>query len=259
MTSYFHFLHHRCRQWRIASRRRAWFVSPLAWFTLAAAVCYSNVPAWADYEIRFSSGTTQTVYQGAIGTLVISASNTGDTAIDIASLALGLQVIAAGANTGDVSITGVEAPSGSIWLNGITGGPDAASLLNGPLNGTSGYFSMTVSGEPDGEGNFGIIPVGGSVDLATISFTADNTAFGTWQFFVVNEEDEFGSTLTNLVTGGFNTLQFANATAPSYSATPNTGVSYQVGTVIIVPEPAALAICGSGLLAAVFFCRRRRR
>ena len=225
----------------------------------AAAVCFGASDAMADAVISFNPGVTQTIYQGEIGTVVISATNSGDQAIDLAQLSLAIQLIGAGTNTGSVSITGIS-PTG-FWYDPSTSSSDG-TLQNGNVNGTSDYTLLSISdnGLPDPDTLipvFSFLQPGQSVNLAEINFTTSGDSFGTWEFFVVNEEDENGFSLSNILTSGFTNVQFANATAPSYSSVPNTGVSFRAGTVVIVPEPASLAICGSGLLAAVAFFRRR--
>jgi len=222
----------------------------------AAAVCFAASHAMADAVISFNPGVTQTIYQGEIGTVFIAATNSGDQAIDLAQLSLAIQLIGAGSNTGSVSITGISPTS--FWYDASTAS-FAGTLQNGDVNGTSDYnlWSITDNGQSDPDSEslvFGLIQPGQSVNLAEINFTASDDSFGTWEFFVVNEEDGDGFSLSNILTSGFTNVQFANATARS---SPNTGVAFRAGTLVIVPEPASLAICGSGLLAAVAFFRRR--
>ena len=140
-----------------------------------------------------------------------------------------------------------------MWFNASTVGPSEEPLANGAINGTSGYFGVTINGDLD---NLGALAAGDTANLAALSFTAGASAFGTWNIFVVNEEAESGETVSNITDGNFSTIQFSNLTAPAFSAT---GVSVQVGSVIVVPEPSTLTLAGLGCAVVGYAAWKRRR
>jgi hypothetical protein len=202
------------------------------------------------------NGTTTTINQSGTGTLYISAVNSGTTSIDFGALALGIQIVAVGSPAGDITLSGVDAPENSVWFDASTSGPDNGTLVNGDINGTTGYLEMSIIGATDAEGFYGVLAPGDTANVATLSFTADASAFGTWNIFVVNEEAESGETVSNITAGDFSTVQFSNLTAPAF---PNTGVSVQVGSVIVVPEPSTLTVAGLGCALVGYAAWNRRR
>jgi hypothetical protein len=223
---------------------------------MASAICFQATNASADVIVSLQSGTTTTINQSGTGTLYISAMNTGTASIDFGALALGIQIVADGSPAGEITLTGVDAPENSVWYNASTSGPTGATLANGDINGTSSYLAMSILGDVDPEGNYGVLAPGETANLATLIFTADASAFGTWNVFVVNEEDETGVTISNFTDGNFSSVQFANATAPAF---PATGVSFQAGSVIVVPEPSTLALAGFGCALVGYAAWNRRR
>ena len=183
--------------------------------------------------------------------------NTGTASIDFGALALGIQIVAGGSPAGDITLSGVDAPENSVWFDPSTSGPtDGNTLENGNINGTSGYVLVEISGDVDAEGNYGVLLPGQTADLAMLNFTADASAFGTWNVFAVNEENDQGVPVSYISDGNFNPVQFSNLTAPSY---PDTGVSFQVGSVIVVPEPSTLTLAGLGCALVGYAAWNRRR
>jgi len=224
---------------------------------MASAMCFQATNASADVIVSLKSGTSQTINQSGTGTLYISAVNTGTASIDFGALALGIQIVADGSPAGDITLAGVDAPDNSVWFNASTTGPKDATLVNGDINGSSGYFAIAITGDVDAEGNYGVLAPGETADLAALSFTAAADAYGTWNVFVVNEEyEQSGATVSNITAGDFSTVQFANAVAPPF---PDTGVSYQVGSVIVVPEPSTLTLAGLGCALVGYAAWKRRR
>ena len=150
----------------------------------------------------------------------------------------------------------MDAPENSVWFDPSTSGPNNDTLVNGDINGTSSYFLVEILGDVDAEGNYGVLLPGETADLAMLNFTADASAFGTWNIFVVNEEAESGETVSNITDGNFNPVQFSNLTAPAF---PASGVSVQVGSVIVVPEPSTLTLAGLGCAVVGYAAWKRRR
>jgi hypothetical protein len=223
---------------------------------MASAMCFQATNASADVIVSLQSGTTTTINQSGTGTLYISAMNTGTASIDFGALALGIQIVAVGSPAGDITLSGVDAPENSVWFDASTSGPDNGTLVNGDINGTSGYREMSIIGATDAEGFYGVLAPGDTANLATLSFTADASAFGTWNIFVVNEEAESGETVSNITDGNFSTIQFSNLTAPAFGAS---GDSFQVGSVIVVPEPSTLTLAGLGCALVGYAAWKRRR
>jgi len=224
---------------------------------MAMAICFQATNASADVIVSLQSGTTTTINQSGTGTLYISAMNSGTASIDFGALALGIQIVANGSPAGDITLSGVDAPENSVWFDPSTSGPtDGNTLENGNINGTAGYSLVGISGAVDAEGNYGVLAPGETANLAMLSFTAAADAFGTWNIFVVNEEAESGATISNITAGDLSTIQFSNLTAPAF---PNTGVSVQVGSVIVVPEPSTLTVAGLGCAVVGYAAWKRRR
>jgi|GEM_PF-2701093 len=223
---------------------------------MVSAMCFQATKASADIIVSLQSGTTTTINQSGTGTLYISAVNSGTTSIDFGALALGIQIVAVGSPAGDITLSGVDAPENSIWFDPSTTGPDNDTLVNGDINGTAGYSLVGISGALDTEGNYGVLAPGETAALAVLSFTAAADAFGTWNIFVVNEEAQSGATVSNITAGDLSTVQFSNLTAPAF---PNTGVSVQVGSVIVVPEPSTLTVAGLGCALVGYAAWKRRR
>jgi hypothetical protein len=223
---------------------------------MAAAMCFQATNASADIIVSLQSGTTTTINQSGTGTLYISAMNSGTASIDFGALALGIQIVAVGSPAGDITLSGVDAPENSVWFNASTVPPSEETLANGAINGTSGYFGVTINGDVE---NLGVLAAGDTANLAALSFTAGASAFGTWNIFVVNEEAESGATVSNITDGNFNYVQFSNLTAPAFTDIPNTGVSFQVGSVIVVPEPSTLTLAGLGCAVVGYAAWKRRR
>ena len=223
---------------------------------MASAMCFQATKASADIIVSLQSGTTTTINQSGTGTLYISAMNTGTASIDFGALALGIQIVANGSPAGDITLSGVDAPENSVWFDPSTSGPNNDTLVNGDINGTSSYFLVEILGDVDAEGNYGVLLPGETADLAMLNFTADASAFGTWNIFVVNEEAESGETVSNITDGNFNPVQFSNLTAPAF---PASGVSVQVGSVIVVPEPSTLTLAGLGCALVGYAAWKRRR
>jgi hypothetical protein len=223
---------------------------------MVSAMCFQATKASADVIVYLQSGTTTTINQSGTGTLYISAINSGTASIDFGALALGIQIVAVGSPAGDITLSGVDAPENSVWFDASTAPITQKVLENGAINGTSGYFDVRIIGATDAEGFYGVLAPGDTANLATLSFTADASAFGTWNVFVVNEEAESGETVSNITDDTFSTIQFSNLTAPSY---PDTGVSFQVGSVIVVPEPSTLSLAGLGCALVGYAAWKRRR
>ena len=224
---------------------------------MVSAMCFQATKASADIIVSLQSGTTTTINQSGTGTLYISAVNSGTTSIDFGALALGIQIVAVGSPAGDITFSGVDAPENSVWFDASTSGPDNGTLVNGDINGTTGYREMSIIGATDAEGFYGVLAPGDTANLATLSFTAGADAFGTWNVFVVNEEkDVSGATVSNITDGNFNYVQFSNLTAPAF---PAPGDSFQVGSVIVVPEPSTLTLAGLGCALVGYAAWKRRR
>jgi len=221
---------------------------------MASAMCFQATKASADVIVSLQSGTTTTINQSGTGTLYISAMNTGTASIDFGALALGIQIVAVGSPAGEIELAGVEAPENSVWFNASTSPPSDKTLANGDINGTSGYFSVQITGGTDDP--YGVLAPQETANLATLSFTSSADAFGTWNIFVVNEEDETGLTVSNITDGNFSTIQFSNLTAPAFGAS---GDSFQVGSVIVVPEPSTLTLAGLGCAVVGYAAWKRRR
>jgi len=229
-------------------------VSRVGVAVLLAAVTLSAQAA-VQFELQHS-GTT-TAFADDVNAFDLLATNTGSQAIDLAGITLGLQILPQGLATGSATITAVApAGAGSPWINPGTTGPTAATLVNGSVNGSSGYYQFSVS-ENDLE-QFGTVAIGSSVNLAAVTVTTSADTRGLWGLFAVTEMDDLGNVVSSFSDPDFNTYQFSNLTAPPY---PGAGSAMQIRTIQYVPEPSATAqvIAGAGaLISLVASCWRRR-
>lgn len=223
----------------------------------AAAAWLHGADASAEFIINLNNSGTTTFNQGLVTAITITASNAGVDVLALGSLQWGIQLVPQGAVTGSLDATSFSAPAtGSPWSDPTVTEPVVASLTEGDINGTLGYYLMSIT--ENALDNSGTILPGESRNLATVSITASNEAFGTWLLYLVNETDsETELPLTSITTDAFDSVQFANLLAP---AAPSTGLAFHAATFIVVPEPASClmaVIGGAGVALALRRCHRR--
>jgi len=231
-----------------AGRAQSWAAVAALFF---AAACAMPTAARAQGLDLLWSGSVQ-VSQSGTYSFLISATNSGTSSISIAGINLGIQSIPQGGVLGNVTVTGIEVPTGSFWLDASTTFEDTPqTLLNGDVNNSSSYWQMSIS-DNGFEGAYGFIEAGGSADLAWITFVTDADAKGLWEFYAVSEKNP---TTPNGLTyflnpDSFSYDQFTNVNAEDQDpAVP--GVSFQVSEAIAVPEPSSVLLACGGLLMAV--------
>jgi hypothetical protein len=227
--------------------RRAFRGLLMALAATAAGACGT---ASASPILNLVTTGSLTMTQGTAGTLAISVTNTGASAINLAGLTIGLQLVPDGVTTGSLTF-GDFFDAGTAWTNPSTTQPVLDQLV-GPLNGTTEYFRMSISGEYEFQPSTTAV-------LGTIEFTASANALGTWQLWAVNEWATGGFPVTAVDDDAFGQEQFTNLLATE-GADP--GVTLQIGSVTVapVPEPSALAIVGAAVavLGGVGVVRARR-
>jgi hypothetical protein len=229
-------------------RRRSW---RMVW-TLAALALMAGRSRSVSAEAMLEFVTTGSVAmtQGNTGTLAITVTNAGTSAISLTSFSVGLQLIADGLVAGSLTF-GDFLGTGSVWTDPTINGPDLATL-DAPVDGTTEYYAMTISG--DFESPYVFAPATSAV-LGTIQFTASGDAVGTWSLFAVNEWPNGGVPISFVSDDNFEDRQMANLSAAEGLA----GVSRKIGTIAVaVPEPSALALLvAATAVAGLRFARRR--
>lgn len=205
-------------------------------------------PASAAPILDLVTTGSLTMTQGTTGTLAIRVTNSGTTAIDLAGMSIGLQVVADGFVSNSLTLSGFTGTN-TAWTDPAPADPENATLTSGTLNGTTNFFSMSISG------SYALEPSTTAV-LGTVVFTATEFAEGIWKLWAVNEWPEDGFQVTAVDDEAFQQQQFANLTATEGGP----GVALQIGTITVVPEPSAVAVLGAAaaVLGGVRVVRARR-
>lgn len=218
---------------------------------LAAGVAAACGTASATPIVELVSSGTLAMTQGTTGTLAISVTNVGSSAISLTALSIGLQLIPDGVTTGSLTLDDFLG-TGTAWTNPATLPPFPDVLQLGPLNGTTSFFQMSITGA------YELLPSTTAV-LGTVEFTASGDALGTWKLWAVNEWVDEAFPGTAVDDDAFNQQQFTNLLATEGGP----GVTLQIGDIVVapVPEPSTLAILGAAaaVLGGMRVVRARAR
>jgi len=215
----------------------------LAKVAFVALVVTPTAAAGPLLDLR-SSGVSS-AQPGRSTTFVLEATNSGTVPIELAGMRLGLQILPQGLATGTATITSIGvSPTLSPWIDPLLAGPTVETLLNGPVNGTSTYYAVSIA-EKLIESVGTILP-GATVNLAAITIQASDDTVGLWNLYAVNEADEFGFVTSDYLTPSFDTYQFTTLVAPAY---PAAGATFTLHDVQYVPEPSAALLCALGTAA----------
>jgi fibronectin-binding autotransporter adhesin len=125
-----------------------------------------------------------------------------------------------------------------------------------PRGGSGGFDAVDVTGLLTYGGNM-VIDFGSSITTAL----ADNTSFNLFDFGSFT--GSFSGITTAADSSYYGGLTFANTgTGTKWTATKGTQTlefTHSTGVLVIVPEPAAIALAGIGIVAAAYAVRRRAR
>ena len=218
--------------------------------------------------ITNGSATTAGIVKAGLGTLTLTgtSSYTGATTVSAGSLLVNGQLgsTAVTVNSG-ATLGGSGSIGGSVTNNGLLSpgtSPGQLSLASLALGG-SGTVLMEITGTTAGTqydqiSLTGSLTYGGVMQLDLSQTFADNTSFNLFTGFTSGSGDFSGITSLG---SAYNGLSFTRIGTLWTSGTAAGGQSLEfnqtTGTLVIVPEPAALALAGLGIAVAAWARRRR--
>jgi hypothetical protein len=203
-----------------------------------------------------------------VGTLTLTGTSTyaGATTVSVGSLVVNGQLgsTAVTVNSG-ATLGGSGSIGGSVTNNGLLSpgnSPGQLSLADLVLGGTGTVLmeiqGTTAGGQYDQISLTGSLTYGGVMQLDLSQTFADNTSFNLFTGFTAGSGDFSSITSTGSAYTGLSFTRIGNLwTSGTAAGGQSLEFNQTTGTLVIVPEPAALALAGLGIAVAAWARRRR--
>jgi fibronectin-binding autotransporter adhesin len=218
-------------------------------------------------SIANALGTLGLTKTGA-GALTLTGTSTyaGATTVSVGSLLVNGQLgsTAVTVNSG-ATLGGSGSIGGSVTNNGLLSpgnSPGQLSLADLVLGGTGTVLmeiqGTTAGGQYDQISLTGSLTYGGVMQLDLSQTFADNTSFNLFTGFTAGSGDFSSITSTGSAYTGLSFTRIGNIwTSGTAAGGQSLEFNQTTGTLVIVPEPAALALAGLGIAVAAWARRRR--
>jgi autotransporter-associated beta strand protein len=218
--------------------------------------------------ITNGSATTAGIVKAGPGTLTLTGTSTytGATTVSAGSLLVNGQLgsTAVTVNSG-AALGGSGSIGGSVTNNGLLSpgtSPGQLSLADLVLGGTGTVLmeiqGTTAGGQYDQISLTGSLTYGGVMQLDLSQTFADNTSFNLFTGFTAGSGDFSSITSTGSAYTGLSFTRIGNLwTSGTAAGGQSLEFNQTTGTLVIVPEPAALALAGLGIAVAAWARRRK--
>jgi fibronectin-binding autotransporter adhesin len=233
------------------------FANTLSGITMNATSGVGIDTSAGNFTYATSQSATRSLTKLGANTLTLSGNNTysGQTFVNAGTLAVTGSIVGSGVTVRNGgTLAGNGTISGSVTVNGGTispGNSPGTLTIDGALSLESLSlldFELNAGDQTVGGGINDLITLGSDLILdGTLDVTSSPLSTGTWRLF------NYSGNLTDLgLTVGSISL------APSHSASIETSVLGQIN-LVVVPEPATIALLGSGVAMLGLRLVRRRQ